>query len=286
MGYGRLSNLFRATNMQAKLRHFLILFVLFVVGHRPCFAAFEWQTGYEPLLVKQYNGVDTLIYQSGVSSGGSYKTETINLWFHMAFLKVQNFWDLPSKNLRAGITAGISAAPLPVRRIWTVPSLDSTFTGIVTSPTNGSDSYWNTHRIDYALNNQERYLIEETSLVVFPLQISLAKSFLADSKFNFLVGATAGIQTFYFSTQRNRLSGNPPGRFSSSERSMTHITRTLGGVVGVEYPLTHLVKVFADFNMNAVGNLSNYQIGDMGSLDGYRFDGLRYNAKLGVSWKI
>ena len=50
--------------------------------------------------------------------------------------------------------------------------------------------------------------------------------------------------------------------------------------------MTHLVKVFADFNMNAVGNLSNYQIGDMGSLDGYRFDGLRYNAKLGVSWKI
>lgn len=269
---------------------------LFIFAYGGFANGLDWEVGYEPFLIKQLNPRNKVGYQSGFTTSGPNRyQDEINLLFHLLSLRVKNHWSLPYKNLSLGIEMGLSASVFPVRKKWNIPPLDSSFTGIMVMPDSPttSDDYWRDHNLAPPVLNRGigRYMLEETSLVRIPFLVGLKKRFYGNDKIGIDIGLTTGLSCFILSMERKKLDsyGSFPttDSFSTKSGSVTHIARTVGGDFVVDYKLGSNAFAFINFDVNGVKNLSNVHK-EPGSdlIDGYRFDGLRYNYKLGVSWKL
>ena len=261
-----------------------------LVGHEHSYAI-QFETGYEPFLIKQFNPVSEVTYQNGSSVDGKQKQGAVNLLFHLVSLRWRFSQQLFEGRTSIGVETGVSASLIPVRKAWTIPGL-ADFTGTVEIPgsisVNGNGDYWENRSISLMnpSDTNERYLAEYTSLAYFPLNLEARRGISVGEKINVDVRAFTGFSLFYISTERKRLTGNPSTELTQISRSMTHLSKTLGAGLAFAYKLNSNVAAFLNFDANAVEKLSDFQWSPSQRIDGYRFDGLRYNAKLGVSWKI
>lgn len=250
----------------------------------------ELYYGYEPFLLKQFNFQRSIMVQSGVGVGDSVPgQEETDLLMHLFSFRLKTAWPSFIKNFFWGIETGFSASPVPIRKHWITPALPADFTGIITYPIALDSNYWKGHELDFVFG-QEHYLIEETSLAYVPFGFNLERLLFSRGAWNLTWETHAGFSMFYVSTRRNRISGNR-ALFQSYAASFFHLSQNLGMNLFFKYRFNSQSALFCAVDFNAVSNLSDFQFNIAGSdfsnyVDGYRFDGLRYNYKLGVTWKL
>ena len=260
-----------------------LLVYLFISSIGPA-VCWEWRIGYEPFLVKQFNSKETRVYSGGTQLSSTYSEESEGLVFHLVSLRLsQGLIQWPS-NLCLSTEFGISANPYPVEKQWAVSAQASNFSGTIIIPYSTSGGYWARHSMGFAPDGIDRSLTEEASLMRIPVMLHLDKTSALDS-LEFSGGISGGLEFMNFSMLRRAQGSN----FTEEKISQSHIAKTLGVTAGMAYNLSSSSKVFFDFGFNGVAGLSNFPVRTNFNFvfnDGYRFDGLLYNAKLGVSWKI
>ncbi|MEK7287391.1 MAG: hypothetical protein AAB091_02355 [Elusimicrobiota bacterium] len=254
--------------------------------------AYEITFGYEPFKLRQINFERVITFQSGSLLSVDNSQEENDLWMNMFFSKIKNFWPVPFIGCNLGIETGFAASLMPIKKKWIVPAMDVYFTGTVFVPDSLASGYWETHSLDYSLIGKERYLSEETSMAYIPWSLILEHSMLDLKKLNLGVELQTGFSIFFISTTRSRSDGNPNLLYTTDSRAFFHLAQIFGVSVSSKYYLSERLILFLDIGANGVSNLSDLQNNNPGGgvldsyTEGYRFDGLRYNTKLGVSWKI
>lgn len=243
----------------------------------------QLRVGYEPLAMKLFYRENVVTVQSGSQVGSQLRQAEENITFHLVAFRYRKNWNLPWTGFQAQWEAGVSLTPMPNEKKWVLPAMDSNFSGTVTRPSDGgvSSEYGNGHEVGIAFDGQSRQLAEETFFSYFPLLAGISRNFDLGSRLHLDAGLQTGLNCFFINYNRMASAGTQ----NKTQRSISYVSRQLGANFLLTYDAASYLKIFMDLSLNGVGGISQFTIAG-GTAYGYRFDGLRYNYKLGVTWKL
>ncbi|MBI4369558.1 MAG: hypothetical protein HY547_04945 [Elusimicrobia bacterium] len=244
--------------------------------------AIEFFTAYEPFTVTLFEKELVQTYESGTLTNSAYRQGESSLLFHCVSFRIKQDWPFV-RGWRLGFETGMSGNPLSTRKFYQWDYQGSNFTGTIVGleTVSGMDFWGGSRNIS---GNGNYYLIEDMNLAYVPFELNLKKILADRGSWKILGGTNMGFSIAALTLDRElQYTGQRP---TFSRHSFVHVLQNVGVNADFEYSLTSQMTGFLNVETNGVFNLSYVESGSSDFIEGYRFDGLRYNVKFGVSWKI